>query len=248
MAVRPIPMRGREFFDKVAVNGEKNFRRIQLEPNFDLVSVAKKEGYEGFQKSLMMLGAEAVDFSYSSLEGLIAPGLFLVGARCYETNFKRAKLECANFSCANLRKADLEEAVVLGGMFKNARMHEANFSRADLRCSEFNGSRSIGAIFRGARLNSSAFTGAKLKNVNFDNCEDGTITNLDGVYMNGVMLSNVSFEGARLTYANFSGADFCNVNITGACLYGASIGRNEGFKNCKGLSSETFRLHSSENI
>ncbi len=86
----------------------------------------------------------------------------LMGAK-----FSKARLYEANFSEANLGRADLSGANLGGANFSEARLYEANFSGANLDGADLSGANLAMANFSEARLYEANFSGAKLYGVNF---------------------------------------------------------------------------------
>lgn len=117
-------MAGNEFARKI-MQGEKDFRRIELEPGYDL------ERVEGIWEYLRAHSGEnqrsPIDISESDLRGINMGGLcldYLEG--------ERANLEGASLYDASLANAVLREGNLKGAYLVNADLHDADLSHADM--------------------------------------------------------------------------------------------------------------------
>ena len=224
-------MSGKEFVKKILA-GERNFRFIKLEKNFDLYN------YEGFNELQEYLKKETfisgpLNIGCSELIGLNAPTLwipFIQGryANLKKANLEGAKLARANLKCVNLYKANLRYADFVGldlkyqDYIKEVDTGEASWWGRKLAYYPYHtGSlglayyTSVGLAYKGCPANLGGSSGP------------AGVSSLDNIVLsstseNITIMSNLkkaNLEGARFYKANLAGADFREANLAGAHLY-----------------------------
>jgi hypothetical protein len=116
------------------------------------------------------------------------------------------------FPNANLRSANLSEAVLRGANFISADLRGADFTRGDLR---------------GANLHSADLADANLRSANLHSANLRS-ANLSEAILGGAYLRSANLRGANLSDANLSeailgGADLRSANLRGANLHSADL-------------------------
>lgn len=143
---------------------------------------------------------------------------------------------------ANLRKANLGEALIYGvdlssADFTGANLQHANFSESNLSSARFTGAdlhsahffkaNLSGARLAGAMLMKSDFTRAILNSANLKHSHlyfaDFNKANLIDADFTGARLDEANFSEANLTRSNFSEASLLEVNFTKANLTDAKL-------------------------
>lgn len=136
-------------------------------------------------------------------------GLRMRFATLIEADLKRADLPEAILSFANLSEADLGKTDLSEADLSRVNLSRADFSEADL--SE--------ADLRRADLSDATLSGADLPGVNF------TIATLAGADLSGADLPEVNLAAADLPEVNLSRTDLSGANFSGANLSSAHIPR-----------------------
>lgn len=145
-----------------------------------------------------------MDFSRSSL-----PGMVLRHTKLTEVNFSECDLSDCNFENSNLDKANFELADLKYANLSNASLTQAslkgaNLARCDLTMSDLSNADLSKADFEKANLSQTAFHHAKLINVNFRNAN-----------LSGAQFQRADLEKADFTGANVGGVNFDNANLAG---------------------------------
>ena len=161
-----IHMPGEELVKKI-LSGERNYRNVVLEDNFNLA------GHDGYQGMLIYLRKQDMeknryDFSKARLAGLKAPELYLPFVIALEANLESADLRSANLRAAglgsaNLGGADLRYASLGSADLGNASLGSADLGNADLRAADLGGADLRYASLGGANLWSANLRYAKLR-------------------------------------------------------------------------------------
>ena len=129
-------------------------------------------------------------------------GANLREAQLKEAILSGAQLERADLSGAQLERADLREAQLEG-----ASLSEAQLERANLREAQLKGASLIGAQLKGASL-----IGAQLKGAD-----------LSFAQLKGADLSRAQLERAKLGWTQLKGASLWGAQLKGASLWGAQL-------------------------
>ena len=243
-------MSGKEFVKKILA-GERNFRFIKLEKNFDLYN------YEGFNELQEYLKKETfisgpLNIGCSELIGLNAPTLwipFIQGryANLKKANLEGAKLARANLKCVNLYKANLRYADFVGldlkyqDYIKEVDTGEASWWGRKLAYYPYHtGSlglayyTSVGLAYKGCPANLGGSSGpagvSSLDNIVLSSTSENiTImsnlkkANLEGAKLMGVCFDKANLKGTNLTKANLEGARFYKANLAGADFREANL-------------------------
>ncbi len=149
-----IHMPGEELVKKI-LSGERNYRNVVLEDNFNLA------GHDGYQGMLIYLRKQDMkknryDFSKARLAGLKAPELYLPFVIALEAN-----LESADLRSANLRAAGLGSANLGGADLRYASLGGANLWSANLRYAKLRGASLGRADLMGASLGRADLRGTR---------------------------------------------------------------------------------------
>ena len=146
----------------------------------------------------------------------------LQNANLSGANIRMANLSGANLSAANLRKADLSSANLSGANLRMASFSEANLSGADIR-----GANLPRANLSGANLPRANLSGANLSEVNLSeaNLPRANLSgaNLQSANLSRAYLEDANLSGANLVIANLHEAYLEDANISGANLQSANI-------------------------
>jgi uncharacterized protein YjbI with pentapeptide repeats len=119
------------------------------------------------------------------------------GASMIQAIFKRATIEAANFTCADLTGANLEQVYAEDVIFRNADLCQTSLERADLWCADLTGANLQCACLRGTNLN-----GANLENAN--------LTKAD---LTRAILTNVNLKGAILRQTEIYGLSAWDIKL-----------------------------------
>jgi CHAT domain-containing protein/predicted negative regulator of RcsB-dependent stress response len=120
----------------------------------------------------------------------------------------RAKLEGANLEGANLERANLEGANLEGAHLEGAKLYRANLEGANLERANLEGANLEGAHLEGAKLYRANLEGANLYRAN-----------LEEALLYKANLEGANFQNANLRKAIFWEANFINANLQEAKLY-----------------------------
>jgi len=136
----------------------------------------------------------------------------LRGANLYGVDFSRANLTGANLSAAFLSRAKFSAANLTGGNLVGAFLSTARLGDADLS----------GANLSGANLSGANLSGADLSGANLSDA------NLIGAFLSPSELGpskliRADISGADLTDADLVGADFSRADLSRANLIGANL-------------------------
>src|SRR5215472_1749738 len=126
----------------------------------------------------------------------------LSGQWLVNQDFRKAYLELANLSGANLSRANLS----------GAKLFDANLSGANLSGANLSGTNLSGATLSNANLSRAGLSGANL-----------SLAGLSGADLNGAKLFDANLSGANLSGANLSRADLSDANLGNAGLSGANL-------------------------
>jgi uncharacterized protein YjbI with pentapeptide repeats len=129
-------------------------------------------------------------------------------------DFSEADLSRANLSDANLNEADLSRANL-----SDANLNEADLGQANLNGADLGGANLYLAYFRGAKLQRAYLRGADL------NRADLREADLRGAFFGEVVFHFANLNGANLSGANLSGADLTGADLGQADLGGANLGK-----------------------
>jgi hypothetical protein len=121
-------------------------------------------------------------------------------------DLRRADLSGANLIGADLRDANLIGADLRGADLSGAELRDANLIGADLSGAELRDANLIGADLRRADLSGANLSGAELRDAN----------------LIGADLRRADLSGANLSGANLSWAELRDANLIGANLCGAN--------------------------
>ena len=133
----------------------------------------------------------------------------LAGARMLGIDLRDARLEEAQ-----LEGAQLSHAIISGATFASARLDGADLSGAWLQGANFILASLQGADFSGARLQMADFAGASLQGANLS---------LAGLQLAG--LRDAELDGANLQMARLAGADLSGAKLQGVDMRGAVVWR-----------------------
>ncbi|MEK6950593.1 MAG: pentapeptide repeat-containing protein [Nanoarchaeota archaeon] len=167
MPLSLTPLCGQEFITKV-LQGERDFRQIQLERSFDFTAA---EGYSSLLRYLERNSRQKLLLTDSELRHIRAPGMllprldgervnlessYLVEAQFEEADlsqfcFRGADLTGAHFGGAQLSQAILEQAVLVNSYMDGADLAEANLKKARLHGSSWEEASLSRADLRGVR-------------------------------------------------------------------------------------------------
>ncbi len=136
----------------------------------------------------------------ASARGANFVGAILPGSKMTGMDLTRAK-----FENANLEDATLKLAVIGGADFSNANLRKADFSA---------GVQGQGAIFLIAQLEGADFNGAQLQYADFSNAQLQA-ANLSYAQLQGAILRDAFLNGAVLYKARLNGADLTRADISG---------------------------------
>lgn len=184
---------------------------------------------------------DGTDFSYADLtkadfsNSTKEYGYFINGLENYDEYIGIIRSE-TNFSYAILRQAIMQRTF----------FEDVNLTQADLTEADFTGGRiASGSTFAGAILDSANLSNCELLSCNFSNARMNGV-NLSGVrYCVHSTFTNAEMSGANLEnfYIDPDNIDdeyhWDNVNLSGACLTGASLPR-QSFRNAN-LTGAVFR-------
>ena len=144
-------------------------------------------------------------------------------------NFKGSDLSGRYIPLADLRRANLSEAILIGADLFLADLSETNLAEALLDEASLSGARFIGANLSRAALLKSDLRGANLTNANLSEADLVVaclmMANLSGANLSGANLSEAILTGANLSEANLSGTDLSRANLSEANLSGANLNR-----------------------
>jgi uncharacterized protein YjbI with pentapeptide repeats len=158
-------------------------------------------------------GLTRSEWNLTTLEQRQMAGVHLEGADLSGTHLEKATLEGAYLEEATLRGTHLEEANLFRAYLKDAYLREAHLEKSKLR-----GARLEGTYLREAYLN-----GADLREVFFD-----SVTNLEGIVLNGEKSSYTLLADAHWSDVNLSVVNWTRIKILGdeyrACQREANIG------------------------
>ena len=182
----------------------------------------KASGNSGKKEAIEFLASQdiplwGIDMSEKTHGGRVyLDGLFF---KDFQGDRSEIDLIGANFSGADLRKADFSEAIFYSGATPYGGVGGVDFSEANLYEADFSGSYLEGANFFGADLLGANFFGADLRRANFS-----------GSYLEGT-----NFSGSYLGGTNFSGADLFGTNFSGSYLGGTNFSGTTKLYNKKGF-------------
>jgi uncharacterized protein YjbI with pentapeptide repeats len=144
-------------------------------------------------------------------------GQWLVGQ-----DFRKAYLERANLSGAQLWNANLSDANLGSANLSRAMLGGANLSRARLDQAILNGAQLSDANLSGANLYEANLNGAELS---FANLGGATLSHarLDQAFLNFAQPSYANLSSADLYQANLNNAELSYANLSGARLYQANL-------------------------
>lgn len=123
---------------------------------------------------------------------------------------KRADFSGVNFSGWEMRRVNLNSAILKGAVFCNCKITECSFKGATLSGSNFVQSHINDSEFNYAQLDESYFIGARINNVNFH------YANLKMADFDHALVYYSGMQFASLWYANLKMADFYCVDTYGA--------------------------------
>lgn len=140
-----------------------------------------------------------------------------------DTDFTRANLSGARMQGIDARDAKFEEASLTASELVEAVLSGANFSQANLEKAELGGEvRAAGANFALASLQGVYLKGAQLAGADFRNASmQGAI--LDYAGLQGAMLQDADLEAASLYRANLHGADLSRAVVRASDFRGAAL-------------------------
>ena len=247
---RKIIIPGKEFVKKV-LEGERDFKNIKLEPNFDFHSC---EGFSDMQRYLKNenLYENPIILNGSELIRIKAQELYIPFTKARNVVFdhvdlSNAYIECCDLTSAEFRGSILDGSHLRGSNMKNAtllytsanntyfeetvlkdscirgcKMKRANFERSDLESSDF----------RNADLIKAKFEEANLKHACFKHC-----------YLERVDFWSSNMKGGRFISCDMNDTNFFKTNIERACFIDSDM------RNVTGLASSiNLRKAEFENI
>ncbi|MCX6381727.1 MAG: pentapeptide repeat-containing protein [Armatimonadetes bacterium] len=169
------------------------------------------------------------DLRNAKLRYLDAERAFLVGANVAGADMRRAQLQEANLiglrggslgmegEVNYVKPVDFEQASLW-----HANLIGANLIRANLNRAYLNGANLIRANLTGANLNRADLNGANLIRANLNDAHlNGA--HLDGAYLNGAYLNGAYLTGAYLNAAYLNGAHLTDAHLTDANLIRANL-------------------------
>lgn len=157
------------------------------------------------------------DFSRQDLSGLDLSGADLAGtifrnAILPGTRMGKCNLQGADFTRANLRRAELGESDLSEAVLTSADLDEANLSRARLVGTRLDGASLTHAVLRGSDL-----TGASAERASFHQAD------LVAAILKGVRCAGADFSLTHIGNARFDEADMTNASVEGAKGAGISL-------------------------
>jgi uncharacterized protein YjbI with pentapeptide repeats len=142
-------------------------------------------------------------------------------------DLSRAKLTGASLVGVDLRNAKLTRANLEGAALIDALLSEADFSEAQLQRANISGGAQLQrASFLVASLQGADLSGAKLQFADFSSAALQGAT-LQYASLEGAVLRDADLEGADLQSARLQGADLAGAKLRAADLRGASIWMTE---------------------
>jgi uncharacterized protein YjbI with pentapeptide repeats len=216
------------------------------------VSILHAAGYRWTPDANPEHARRTYNFSAAFLEGMDFAGMNLTsakfcGADLTQARFDNGAFPHADFTEANLRRASLCRAAIVGMLALDANLSRAdlssiqcgcaNFQRANLSDAILESANLPAAIFQGANLDRARLARADLSKTNFTRTSfaqaDFTSAKLDGAILSDLCLRGATFTGASfagadlnhsdLEFMELPGADFSKANLIGAYLTGTFI-------------------------
>lgn len=132
------------------------------------------------------------------------------------------RLECADFSGASLRKADLSMASLGGAVLRETDLQGADLSRADLSKANLREANLRKADLSEASMCEADLRGAFLTRANL-NRANLACADLRGAILIATILSKANLSGANLDKADLSKADLRSTNLSNANLSGTNL-------------------------
>jgi uncharacterized protein YjbI with pentapeptide repeats len=139
-------------------------------------------------------------------------------------NLSKARMAEAKLLGVDLRSAKLDEARLEGALLGHAVLSGASFAGARLDGADLSGAWLLGANFIVASLQGADLSGAKLTGADFASASmQGASLPLAG--LEGASLRDAELEGVSLAMARLAGADLTGARMQGADLRGAIVWR-----------------------
>lgn len=152
----------------------------------------------------------------------------------FERDENRLNLGHTDLRGADLHKAHLARASLVGAHLEGADLAGANLENADLRGAHLSQADLVQANLSGADLREAHLEGAYVVEAQLERADLGA-AHLDGAYLGGANLQHADLSGAHL-----EGAYLYKAKLDGACLHGARILTAVGLnREQRALASET---------
>jgi BTB/POZ domain-containing protein KCTD9 len=180
-------------------------------------------------------GAETSGARYSAIERLHREKVSLRGldaplADLRRINLEEAILEGSNLRGAQLDKAILERANLRESNLQDVKLKESNLQDIELHLSDLRGSNLEGSNLKRAWLGAAKLHRAILRSVDFSEAD------LRGARFHSTVISRSIFRKVLLQQAIFEDVDFTDISLVECNLNGTK------FKHCRGLTIESLKL------
>jgi len=194
---------------------------------------ARRSANEEKDRIIRQLASPSNEFALEAVR-LASERRWLYDHSLMSANLRRANLEGADLTNANLIIADLPSANLAGADLAHATLVGANLAYANLEGADLPSANLAGAVLWAANLEGAYLGDAGLRGA------DLSLAKLDGAYLEDAGLKNAVLEfaklkGANLMRAKLEGADLRRANLEGAYLEDAGLrGADLGFANLEG--------------
>ncbi len=197
-------------FDRIYAHRDRERQREQAQRD-------EERQTEELKRSLVRdAGIPSNDMAIKAISELQARGWLegneglLKGADLSEAELKKADLSYANLMGAVFYKAELQHADLAGAILHRASFNDADMQHAELFKADLRNSRLVDAKLQYAQMYETDLSGATL-----------SYAKLNGAFLDAAKLWNAdlryaNFSKATLTFANLSGANVLNANFADA--------------------------------
>lgn len=191
MPLQLTPLRGEEFIRKV-LQGEKDFRRIQLERG----DLSIQAGYPKMQEYLQRkdkiheLEKSPLYFTEAELGGFRARKIYFPHIQAEKANFEGASLPEAYLWHAELRQANFRKADLTGAHFNGVGLQQARLEDTCLIDASLGGANFAEAILRQAYLNRADLDEANFGRADLRGVRGLEYTNVEDAYFDETIVSS----------------------------------------------------------